>query len=343
MSMPATYREDFEGFGEFLGAVARAGDRAGANCDPRLRYAAITGLGEVIPSDGGFAVPSDFALALLDGVEQHATMYPATTRQTITKGNKLKCPVWDETSRAHGSRFGGLSLARTGEGETIVATKPRLKSVNVYLDALKGAIYLTSELSEDWPQATAVLTRTFAMEAATAVDDEIIDGSGTGGEMLGILRSPALIQVTPESGQAAQTIRAENVLKMWCRSWAPGLRRARWYYNQEVGPQIFALADSGIVTFTADGPLMLGQPLIAHESCKTAGSVGDLLLVVPDQFVIGEKPQEVAESIHIKWLEHEQAFRFIWRVSGHPAWNSPLTPLNGSQTTSPFVALGERI
>lgn len=343
MTMPATaYRDEFETAEEFLAAVVAAGGRPSARADQRLRWASITGAGEIIPSDGGYAVPPDFALELIAGVEEFATVYPETDRQPVTKGNRIKLPTWDETSRAHGSRFGGLALNRTGEGEAITLSLPKFKVVELPIDKLAGAMGATAELVGDASATRAYTSRAFRSEAGTVIDSEIIDGSGTGGQMLGILRSGALITVAPESGQASATVRAENITKMWSRCWAPGQRKALWLYNQELTQQLFALADHGLVTF-GDRPRMLGAPLIAHESCKIPGNVGDLILVVPSQFVVAEKPAELAQSLHIRYIEHEQAFRFIWRISGHPAWSSPLTPLNGMATVSPFVALGERL
>jgi HK97 family phage major capsid protein len=344
MTIPAAeYREEFATFDEFLIAVMRAGPRLSAYVDPRLRWANATGAEEVVPSDGGFLVPSDFTLGLLNGVETFATIYPDTDRQPITRGNKIKLPTWDERSRASGSRFGGLRLYRADEGGQVTASMPKLRSVDLYLDKLTGVSWATQEYFDDVPALRAILSRAFRMEAGTVVDSEIIDGSGTSGQMLGVLRSNALIEVEPESGQSPATVRAENVTKMWSRLWAPGQRRAKWLYNQEITSQLFAFADSGLVTFGHDGPRMLGAPLVAHESCKTAGSVGDLLLVVPDQYIIGEKPPEFAESLHVRFVEGPEAcFRFIWRIAGHPAWSTPLTPMNGTQTVSPFVAIAAR-
>jgi HK97 family phage major capsid protein len=96
-------------------------------------------------------------------------------KETITRGNVLKLPTFDERSRATGSRFGGLRLYRTGEGDQVTASTPKYRSVDLHLNKLTGTTFATSDLFEDVPALRTVLARTFKMEAATVVDDEIID------------------------------------------------------------------------------------------------------------------------------------------------------------------------
>jgi HK97 family phage major capsid protein len=336
------YAKDFATADEFLIAVVRAG--LNQPHDPRLRWSAAAGANESVPAEGGFLVQQDFALELIEAVEAFSTILRDTNRQPMTRGNVLRLPTFDERSRVAGSRFGGARVYRAGEGLSVPASMPKYKAVNLHLTKLMANSTATGELSDDVPALLTILKRTFAAEAATVADDEIIGGSGASGEMLGVLNSPALITIDPESGQAAQTVRAENAVKAWARCWAPGQRKAVWLYNSELAPQLFALAYNGtpLVTFGTGGPLMMGRPLIAHESCRTPGTVGDLLLVVPDQYVIGERPAEFADSLHLRFVEHEQCFRFIWRIAGQPGWSSALTPMNGTNTVSPFIAIGAR-
>jgi hypothetical protein len=47
-------------------------------------------------------------------------------------------------------------------------------------------------------------------------------------------------------------------------------------------------------------------------------------------------------SIHVRFNYDEQVFRFVVRVDGQPILNSPITPANGTNTLSPFVALATR-
>ena len=38
-----------------------------------------------------------------------------------------------------------------------------------------------------------------------------------------------------------------------------------------------------------------------------------------------------ASSIHVRFVNDETVFRFVYRVDGLPIWQSPLTPFKGSE------------
>jgi hypothetical protein len=46
--------------------------------------------------------------------------------------------------------------------------------------------------------------------------------------------------------------------------------------------------------------------------------------------------------MHVRFVNHERAFKFWTRNAGAPWWRSALTPHKGSATLSPFVTLAER-
>jgi hypothetical protein len=51
---------------------------------------------------------------------------------------------------------------------------------------------------------------------------------------------------------------------------------------------------------------------------------------------------QAASSIHVKFVYGENTLRWNYRVNGEPLWNTYLTPYKGSDTLSPFVAMGAR-
>ena len=51
---------------------------------------------------------------------------------------------------------------------------------------------------------------------------------------------------------------------------------------------------------------------------------------------------QMAESIHVRFLNHENTFKFWVRNDGAPWWRSALTPHKSSDTLSPFVTLAAR-
>jgi len=49
-----------------------------------------------------------------------------------------------------------------------------------------------------------------------------------------------------------------------------------------------------------------------------------------------------AESIHVRFLNHETTFKFWLRNAGAPWWRTVLTPKKSASTLSPFVVLAAR-
>jgi hypothetical protein len=85
-----------------------------------------------------------------------------------------------------------------------------------------------------------------------------------------------------------------------------------------------------------------GRPLFFTEFAKTLGTEGDLMLIVPSEYLEGTyQTEQYAESIHVRFAAAERGFRFYRRNDGQWWWRSALTPKNGS-TLSPVVTLATR-
>jgi HK97 family phage major capsid protein len=193
----------------------------------------------------------------------------------------------------------------------------------------------------------------FPEEFGFLVDAAIFSGTGAG-QPLGILNSGAVVQVAKEAGQAADTVVAENVSKMWARMWAPSRRTSVWLINQDVEPQLDLLSVPsgafGMPVYMPPGGLseapygrLKGRPVMVIEHCETVGDAGDIVLADFSQYLLADKNGvETATSIHVQFLTDETVFRFVYRVDGEPVWNAALTPAKGSNTLSPFVKLAAR-
>ena len=88
---------------------------------------------------------------------------------------------------------------------------------------------------------------------------------------------------------------------------------------------------------------LYGRPIVPLEYMQTLGTVGDIVLGDLSQYVVIEKggPQ-LAQSMHVRFVNDETAFRVTYRLDGQPIWNVALTPKNGSNTVSPYIALQAR-
>lgn len=130
----------FKTFGEFLQAVMMS-QSPGGYMDHRLNRAA-TGMSEGIPSDGGFLVQQDFAAALIQKVYETGQVVSRARRIPISgTANGLKLNAVAETSRAAGSRWGGILGYWLSEAGTKTASAPKFRQMELSLKKLIGLCY----------------------------------------------------------------------------------------------------------------------------------------------------------------------------------------------------------
>jgi HK97 family phage major capsid protein len=327
--------------GEFFSAVKNAATSP-HSIDPRLLPLKATGMNEAIPSQGGFLVPEQTAPGIIEKMYATGTLLSLFSNRDPVIGNAMTYNVVDETSRANGSRNGGISSYWGAEAGTKLASKPSFRQLELKLKKLYALCVATDELLEDAPALESWLTRTVPDEIRFRVEDSIINGVGVG-EMNGILQSPALKVATRTD---ASEIDAFDIGRMWAARFA-GVNDYVWLGNQSIFPQMLNLAIGQQPVFLPAGGMgglpyatLLGRPYYDVEYLPALGAVGDLLLVSASQYQMIEKSGGIqyATSIHVYFTTDESAFRFVYRVDGAPIWNSVLTGKDGL-TVSPFVAL----
>jgi HK97 family phage major capsid protein len=311
-------------------------------------------MGEAFGSDGGFLVPPEFSRKLLQRVYDANNLLGRTDSYTIA-GNSISFPRNNETSRANGSRWGGVRAYWREEGDQATASKPSFGRITLNLHKLFVLIHASDELLAD-VQGLALeqyLMRVADEEINFVVGDAILNGTGAGHPM-GILNSSALITVNKEAGQAAATVVAQNIVNLWSRLWAPCRQNAVWLINQDIEPQLHSMTvgtgSAATLAYLPPGGLsakpyatLLGRPVMPVEWCATLGTVGDILLADLRHYVtITKGIIDNAMSIHLRFDYDESTFRFVFRVDGQPWWASPLTPYKGSNTQSCFVTLQTR-
>ena len=342
----------WKNFGENLQAIAR-GCANGGIVDERLVRAPF-GAGETDPSAGGFLVDVDFANTILTRAYDMGEIAQRLFRLPISAGaNGIKIPGVDEQSRATGSRWGGVQSYWVAEGDSVTATKPKFRLIELDLKKLMSVWYVTDEMMADAVALTGIANQAFAEEIMFMIEDSTIHGSGAGMPE-GLLRAPATVTVAPEKGQTPATFLWENVVNMWANMWARSRRNAVWFINQEIEPQLYQLRQvvgtGGMPIYLPQGGAsgvpyasLLGRPVIAVEYCEAPGTPGDVILADYSQYVMADKnAMQQMSSIHVRFLTDEMTFRLTYRCDGEPIWHTPLTPFRGTQLRTPFVILGQR-
>lgn len=336
--------------GEILQSLAAQAGIQGLQVHPRMQ--AASGMSVGVPSDGGFLVRQEFTTRLLNRARETSQLMSRCDEFPVSDGNDgIEAPYIDETSRANGSRWGGVRVYRRSEAGTVTASKPAIGNFELRLEDLMGIAYGTERSLRDAAQLEAVFTSAFASEFAFKMDDELIRGTGAG-ESLGVLNSGALVTVAKETGQAARSITVRNISDMYARMPARLRGEAVWLYNQDCEPMLDQLAlpvgisalEPRFVAYGPDGILRIkGRPALALEQCETLGTVGDFMLVNWREVALIQKGMESAQSIHLLFLYNERAFRWVYPIIAKPKWKTYLTPYKGTgNTLSPYIALETR-
>lgn len=306
----------------------------------------------VIPADGGFLVPETLRSQLLQialessVVRSRATVVPMETA-------RVPFPMIDSTTNV-GSVFGGMIGYWGEEGAALVESNPKFGRAELDAKKLTGFALVPNELLQDSLISFSALIETLWPQALAFFED-LAFMSGTGaGEPLGFLGAgnSAGVAVDKESGQAADTIVVENVIKMYSRMLPSSLARGIWVCSPEAIPELYTMALS---VGTGGGPVMLtnvtgpapmtifGRPLVVSEKAGRLGDRSDLAFVDLSYYLIGDRQQmTAASSTEYKFGEDKTAFRIIQRVDGRPWLQSAITPANGGPTLSPFVEIAER-
>jgi HK97 family phage major capsid protein len=347
----------FRTFGEQLAAIY-ASSSPGGSVDERLSQvqAAASGGSAGVPSDGGFLIQKEFSTDILQRTYELGTLAGACDRMSPGDNfDGIELPYVDETSRATGSRLGGVRVYRRGEADTVTASKPKIGKFQLDLEDLMGLAYATNRLLRDASVMDQFYRNAFAEEFAFVLDDEILRGSGVG-QCLGILNADCAISTAKETGQAADTVVYKNLVKMWGNLLARYRTNAVWYINQEIEEQLnlmtLPVGTGGVPVYLPPGGAseapygrLFGRPVKPIEHCSAPGDVGDIVLGDLSRYLLIDKDGlQTDTSMHVRFIYDEMTFRFKMRVNGKPKDVSALTPYKGSsgKTYSAFTYLAAR-
>jgi HK97 family phage major capsid protein len=331
----------------------------GQHIDPRLSTRAGTGLSESVPSDGGFLVDTEMSGGLIKNVWKKSPILEKVSKVTLS-GNKngMKFNGFDETSRATGSRYGGITGYWKNEGAEKTPSSPTFRQIELTLNKLIGLCYATDENLDDASALAQIINEGFTAEFDFLLTDAIINGTGAG-TPLGILNSGCMVSVGAETGQLADTIVYENILKMWSRLMAGSRPNSMWLINQNCEPQLhqmsLAVGTGGAPVYLPMGgaavspyATLMGRPVIPIEQCPVLGDTGDIILADFSQYkAIDKGGLKTDVSIHVQFTADEQVFRFVYRFDGQPVLSKAITPFSAGATTatdtlSHFVKLDAR-
>lgn len=305
-------------------------------------------------ADGGFAVLPAMASTINARVRAEDSLLSMCDTMTVP-GNSY-VDVSDETT-PWGST--GIQAAWEGEAGELTQTKPVLQTKTTQLRKVTAFVPVTNELLEDSASLEAHINSKAPAMIDFKIGEAIIRGTGAG-MPTGILNSAALVTVSKESNQPADTIKATNIQKMLMRLYSAYLMDSVFLMHPDCTVQLhslFVVAKTDAGTSLAAGGLVYnptsqegapfgtiyGRPIYFTQHCETLGDAGDVILVSLREYRAIIKSSVRAEvSPHIFFDRDATAFRFVQRCDGALKLHSTISPRDGSNTQSSAVILQAR-
>lgn len=340
----AQRNERFGGFhssGEWLMAVKKAGQTG--EVDKRF----LSSMQEKVGEDGGFLVPEEISSAILKKMAGDDSLMSRTTALQVS-GNALTVNV-DESQPWNS----GVQAFWTAEGNRITESQPSFKQASWRLHKLAALIVATDELLDDATALESYIMASAPNAIVHQVNKAILTGNGVG-KPTGIIHSPFAVTVDAEQSQTADTVVAENIIKMYTRMFPTSRTNAVWYINPAVEEQLRLMKDGNDnYIYLSPGSQMnqtpygslLGRPVIPLMGGMPAiGDLGDIVFADLSYYYMIRKAAGVksATSIHLHFDKEMTAFRFSLRVDGKSPFTAPVTTEFGDYKMSAFVLLQAR-
>jgi HK97 family phage major capsid protein len=346
----------FARYDDFLGAVKSASRPGGVVDENLLHLNASYGNNADTGSEGGFLIPPEYSNRI---IERMTTLLPIIGKCDLLtlNGNTVTVNGTSDHDKSSTSyRHGGIITYWVGEGDQITRSSLKFRQITLRLHKLAALSYCTEEEMTD----VANFGSRLLGKQSEAIADELVEvvmfGSGVGQPMGAFVGTSPCVQVAKETGQAADTIVAENLVKMWSVISDGSRGIGDWYYNGECWPQLASMAlavgTGGTPVFLPVGGFsgapntsIFGRPAWSTDHCEALGDAGDITYADFSQYLLAMKgTTETAMSIHLRFDYAETAFRSLFRVDGRPAWDTNMKPRKGdsSRRVSPFVKLADR-
>jgi HK97 family phage major capsid protein len=191
------------------------------------------------------------------------------------------------------------------------------------------------------------LSTVFGLALAWAEDYAHLQGDGVA-KPQGLVNSPAAATVTRAT---ANLIQYADVAGMIAKLQPSSYDRAFWVHSPSAVPQLLQLKDgTSRAVFLGAGLepdvqprrrnwSLAGFPLFCSEKLPALGTKGDLILIDPRYYLIGDRSLTIAASEHVNFLKNQIVFRVTRRGDGQPWIEKPITLQDGATTVSPFVVL----
>jgi HK97 family phage major capsid protein len=307
-------------------------------------------MGESSGTTGGYVVPPEFYQGLLAIVDENAIFRKQGAWVQPMASATLMFPYLDiTTAQAAGTSpfFGGVKMNWTEEAQNRTETEPAFKMMELKAHELSGYAVSSNVLLQDAAFGLEKFLRMlFGRAIAWYEDFAFFQGDGTG-KPQGVVGANATVQVTRS---ASATIAFSDLSKMWGSLLPSSWERCFWAFSPTCVQQLLQLKDGAnralFMTVEAGGIhqkpswTLLNRPAVPTEKLPALGTRGDLCLIDPMLYVIGDRMQiEIAASEHVNFLKNQMTWRVTERVDGQPWMDNKVTLQDATTQVSAFVVL----
>lgn len=364
-------RSSFKNFGQFLCAVADAGNTRNrgplhpalaAFSDPNepgnakqhgtgTQWQEKVTMNEAIGAQGGFLVPVE-QLNELYGVAPQANTVRARATVIPMRRRQISIPVLDQTGTTAGQPhwFGGILARWTEESGTKAQYDATFKQIPLVAHKLVCYTRASDELLDDEGVGlVSFLTGPMGFVGAINWEEEFCFLQGTGaGQPLGVIGAPATIVIPAQQNPPAPATIYTDLVNM-LEAFLPGANGV-WFINQQhLSDLMLANGPAGNASYLwgsmGGGPLpnILGYPYVLTEKLPLPGTQGSILLADFKYYLVGDRKATTIDSTNIERFQYDEtSWRAVHRVDGQPWLSLPLTLQDGSTQVSPFVVLGSK-
>jgi HK97 family phage major capsid protein len=301
---------------------------------------------------GGYVVPQEYASEIMANVAELSVLRPlldSVGGVLPMASATLGVPTPDITTiqpAGVSPFFGGVQIYWTGEAQTRTESEPAFKQMELRAWELSAYLTTSRPLHDDSPALARWLIRMFSQAVAWFEDFAFIQGNGVA-KPQGIIGANASVAVSRATGNA---IKYADVSSMMAKLPPGSLDQAHWLASPTALTNLFQLTDGSnrAVEFHANAHrpgepreyMLAGLPLHVSEKCPPLGTPGDLNLIDPRFYVIGERGEIlISASEHVKLLTNQIVWRIVRRIDGQPLLDKPITLQDGTTQVSGLVVL----
>ncbi|MDE2102044.1 MAG: phage major capsid protein [Patescibacteria group bacterium] len=320
-------------------------------------------LAESSGQTGGYTLPPQFQSELLT-IQAEEAFFKQRCRVQPMNALTVQWPTLDVTTNQGtgvSPYFGGIQMTWQPEAALINESEPAFRLTDWTANTM--VLYAVSSnqlLADNGIGLDALMTMLFGEAAAWFEEYAYLRGTGAGSSMpLGVLNSPCAILQTRNTANSFFLTDAAGMLS---HSQIRGWNNQIWMMHQSVIPQMIQMVGGGTVgtasTTNIPGNLLVwmnqfesgaakklpdaflnNRPLFFTEKLPQLGTTGDVMLVDPSHYIIGQRLDvQIDISPHYLFRNNQLAWRVIFRSDGKFWLNGAITDAEG-WSVSPAVVL----